>query len=64
MYILDSTFHNPVREVSSRENNFRLEGSSWGTFTLYAKAVHKDGHEASLQHHLALLYPDGTPTLV
>jgi transcription initiation factor IIF auxiliary subunit len=63
MYILDPTFNDPVREVGNRDENFRLEGSAWGTFTLYAKAVYKDGHETSLQHHLALLCPDGTPTL-
>jgi transcription initiation factor IIF auxiliary subunit len=63
MYILDRTFHDPVREVSSRGDNFRLEGSTWGAFTLYAKAVYKDGHEISLQHDLALPHAEGTPTL-
>jgi transcription initiation factor IIF auxiliary subunit len=62
-YILHSTFHDPVREVRNRANNFRLDTSGWGTFTLYAKAVHKDGHETPLQHDLVLLYPDGKPTL-
>lgn len=61
-YILHSTFPNPVRDVSDRSSNFRLETSGWGTFRLYAKAVHKDGHETSLEHDMVLLYPDGRPT--
>jgi transcription initiation factor IIF auxiliary subunit len=52
MYILDPTFHNPVREIYDRDTKFRLETSSWGTFTLLAKAVLKDGREVSLQHDL------------
>lgn len=63
MYILDPTFHNPVRTVNDRSSNFRLETSSWGIFTLYAKVLHKDGRESDLDHDLVLLYPDGTPTV-
>jgi transcription initiation factor IIF auxiliary subunit len=59
MYVLDPTFHNPVREVANRETKFRLEDSTWGAFTLYAKAIHKDGLETRLQHDLVLLYPSG-----
>ena len=54
-YVLDPTFHNPVREVADRETKFRLEDSTWGAFTLYAKAIHKDGLETRLQHDLVLL---------
>jgi transcription initiation factor IIF auxiliary subunit len=62
MYILHPTFHNPVREIPDRSSNFRLEASSWGTFTIRAKAIFKDGTEQPLQHDLQLHYPDGTPT--
>lgn len=64
MYILDPTFHNPVRHIGDRTTNFRLDTSSWGTFTLHANVVHRDGNETRLNHDLVLLYPDGTPTLV
>jgi transcription initiation factor IIF auxiliary subunit len=62
-YVLHPTFHNPVREVRDRATNFRMETKGWGTFTLYANAVHRDGHETHLEHELVLLYPDGKPTL-
>ena len=62
LYILDPTFHNPVRHISDRMTNFRLDTSSWGTFTIHAKAVHRDGRETPLHHDLVLEYPDGTPT--
>lgn len=63
VYILHSTFHNPVRVVRDRSTNFRLNTSGWGTFTIYAKAVDHNGSETALQHDLVLLYPDGTPTV-
>ena len=62
VYVLHSTFHNPVRTVKDRESKFRLTTSGWGVFTLYAKAVSKDGRETPLQHDLVLRYPDGTAT--
>jgi transcription initiation factor IIF auxiliary subunit len=62
MYILDPTFHNPVREVSDRASGFRLETKSWGTFRIYAKVFMKGGEERLLEHDLKLYYPDGTPT--
>jgi transcription initiation factor IIF auxiliary subunit len=62
VYVLDPTFHNPVRDIRDRASNFRLKDSTWGTFTIYVKIVHRDGHEESLEHNLVLLYPDGTPT--
>jgi transcription initiation factor IIF auxiliary subunit len=62
VYILHSTFHNPVRRINDRSTKFRLDTSGWGTFTIHAKAVHQDGSEETLQHDLVLAYPDGTPT--
>jgi transcription initiation factor IIF auxiliary subunit len=62
VYILHPTFHHPVREVCDRSTNFRLETSSWGAFTIHAKAMLRDGREVTLDHDLVLVYPDGTPT--
>ncbi|HEV2961242.1 MAG TPA: pYEATS domain-containing protein [Candidatus Angelobacter sp.] len=63
VYILDSTFHNPVRVIKDRNSSFRLDTSGWGTFTIHAKAVDHEGHETLLRHDLVLLYPDGKPTV-
>jgi transcription initiation factor IIF auxiliary subunit len=63
VYILDSTFHNPVRVIKDRNSKFRLDTSGWGTFTIHAKAVDQAGHEILLHHDLVLLYPDGKPTV-
>ena len=63
VYILHPTFHDPVREVRDRATKFRLDTAGWGTFTIRAKAIHRDGRETALRHDLVLLYPDGTPTL-
>ena len=63
VYVLDSTFHDPVRTVNERSTNFRLTTSGWGIFTVYAKAVSKDGRETTLAHDLVLRYTDGTPTV-
>jgi transcription initiation factor IIF auxiliary subunit len=62
MYVLHPTFHDPVRSIRDRSTNFRLDTSGWGTFTLLAKVVLRDGVEIVLDHDLVLLYPDGTPT--
>jgi len=62
VYVLDPAFHDPVREIRDRASNFRLKTSSWGTFTVYVQIFHRDGNEESLEHNLALSYPDGTPT--
>ena len=64
VYILHPTFHNPVRDVTDRASNFRLDTSGWGGFIIHAKVAHHDGHETPLNHELVLLYPNGTPTLV
>ena len=63
IYILHPTFTNPVRQVTDRATSFRLEMSGWGTFTIHANVVHRDGHETQLDHKLVLRYPNGTPTL-
>jgi transcription initiation factor IIF auxiliary subunit len=62
-YILHPTFHNPVRRITDRTTNFRLDTSGWGGFTIYAKVKFAEGNETTLKHDLVLLYPDGKPTL-
>ena len=61
MYILHPTFNKPVREIYDRTSNFSMETGGWGTFTLLAKVVFKDGHDEVLKHDLELAYPDKTP---
>jgi len=63
-YILDKTFHKPVRQVGDRTTNFRLDEFTWGAFTIHANIMHRDGQETTVEHNLVLLYPDGKPTLV
>lgn len=63
IYVLHSTFNDPVRTVTDRSTKFRLRTSSWGTFTIHAKAIRKDGGETTLEHDLVLRYPDGKATL-
>ena len=64
MYVLHPTFTKPVRQISDRTTNFRLDTSGWGTFTVHVRIVYCDGREVLLDHDLLLQYPDGTPTLV
>jgi transcription initiation factor IIF auxiliary subunit len=61
-YTLHPTFPNPVRTVSDRSTNFRLETAGWGVFRIHAKVFAKDGKQARLEHDLVLEYPDGTQT--
>ena len=58
VYTLHPTFPNPVRTESDRSTNFMLSTAGWGTFTLYARVVHRDGTEDHLEHKLELHYPD------
>ena len=62
VYVLHSTFHDPVRSVGDRATKFRLRTSGWGSFTIHAKAIRKDGSEIPLEHELVLRYPDGQAT--
>lgn len=61
VYMLHPTFHNPVRTVTDRSSKFRLETSGWGTFSIKAKAILKDGEKIHLKHDLVLEREDGTP---
>jgi len=61
VYTLHPTFPSPVRTVADRSTSFRLETGGWGTFTIYARVVGKDGSEQHLKHELELFYPDDAP---
>ncbi len=61
-YVLHSSFTKPVRTVTDRSSQFRLETTGWGTFVIHAKAEMSDGRTESLAHELRLEYPDGEPT--
>jgi len=61
-YTLHPTFPNPVRKITDRASKFRLKTAGWGGFTVYAKALHKDGGDTWLEHELKLYYPDGRVT--
>jgi transcription initiation factor IIF auxiliary subunit len=61
-YTLHPTFPKPVRVVNDRDSKFRLSAAGWGVFTIYVKAMHKNGQATRLEHELELLYDDGEPT--
>ena len=58
-YTLHPTFPKPVRRVSDPSTKFKLDTGGWGTFTIRAKAVMKNGKEVPLIHDLKLHYPSG-----
>jgi transcription initiation factor IIF auxiliary subunit len=62
-YTLHPTFPKPVRRIRDRATKFRLETGGWGVFTIYAKAVRKDGSVVPLEHELTLRFPDGRRNL-
>ena len=62
IYELHPTFPKPVRKITDRETNFRLETAGWGVFPVEARVIFEDGTEEMIEHHLELRYPDGTPT--
>lgn len=62
VYTLHPTFYDPVRKVSNRRSKFKLETSGWGTFTIRANVVLKDGKNLPLKHELSLHYPTGEKT--
>jgi transcription initiation factor IIF auxiliary subunit len=56
-YTLHSSFHNPVRKITTRENKFKLESDGWGTFTIYILLELKNKDKIKLEHELELEYP-------
>jgi transcription initiation factor IIF auxiliary subunit len=62
VYTLHPSFPTPVRTIADRSTRFRIETAGWGTFTVYARIVHKEGApEEHLEHELELTYPDDSP---
>jgi len=57
-YTLHPSFHPPVRRVTDRSTDFRLEASGWGVFPVFARVNFKDGSSQDLKHDLLLHYPD------
>ena len=53
-YTLHPTFPDPVREISTRENGFRLTSGGWGEFTIYIDITQKNGEIIQLTHDLKL----------
>ena len=62
-YTLHPSFPNPVRTMTDRASKFRLDTAGWGSFTVYAKATHRNGSQTLMEHELELRYPDGKPTM-
>ena len=56
---LHPTFPNPIRRVTNRSTNFRLDTGGWGVFMIRASAQRKDGTAEKLQHYLHLHFPYG-----
>ena len=53
-YTLHRSFPNPVRTVCTRQNNFELRTTGWGTFTIPIKVLFKDNTVLQLSHALRL----------
>ncbi len=53
-YTLHPTFPNPVQEINTREDGFRLESGGWGEFTIYIDIARKSGKHTQLSHDLKL----------
>ena len=58
-YILHSTFAHPIRTVSDRATNFRLDASGWGEFDIKLEIHRRNGRPLERRHHLQLEYPTG-----
>ena len=53
-YQLHETFPNPIRTVSDRGSNFKLESSGWGEFMIYVTVNFREGTTEQLLHWLRL----------
>jgi hypothetical protein len=54
VWILHSTFVNPVRRTKSRKSNFRLDTAGWGEFKINAELIYDTGGVEKLSHWLEL----------
>jgi transcription initiation factor IIF auxiliary subunit len=55
---LHPSFANPVRRVTDKATNFRLDTAGWGTFLIHASVQLQGGPTTKLQHYLQLSRPD------
>lgn len=53
-YVLHPTFPRRFRRATRRDRKFRLNGSGWGEFNIYAKVQKLNGEEIDLKHWLTL----------
>lgn len=58
-YVLHDTFQDPIRQVRSAKDGFRLKTNGWGTFTVRAFVHFKDGRKKRLSHELVLKSSSG-----
>ena len=58
VWVLHPTFPTPRIESDDRKSKFMLATAGWGTFTLFADLLMKDGHTQHLRHELVLEYSD------
>lgn len=55
-YVLHPTFSKPLVRIDNPDGGFVLRTNGWGTFTLTAFAIKKDGSREKLTHELELSY--------
>ena len=60
-YKLHSSYTDPLRRRTNRDENFRLSGNGWGEFTITAEIKPQDGKAFTKRHWLTLEYP-ATPS--
>ena len=60
-YVLHSTFVNPIRTISDRSTNFRLDSSGWGEFEMKLEIRRRSGRPLVRRHRLVLEYPPDEP---
>jgi transcription initiation factor IIF auxiliary subunit len=57
-YTLHQTFPQPVRIVTDRASNFRLQCAGWGVFTIPIEVRLKNGETVPLEHELQFTFPE------
>lgn len=61
-WYLHPSFPDPMRWVDTSHDGFRLEETSWGSFTVRATVYNEKGQPSGpWEHWLDLRYPDGSP---
>lgn len=60
-YRLHPTFPKPIRRSSDPSDQFALETSGWGEFTIQAKIRFRDGREETVSYWLDLRKPWPNP---